>query len=198
MTNNYVRHEKSGYGNLLKLFLKSCLSIVIYFVAVFYVCFFVSGIIIFFSLLFFEIQNIELFMETIGLIVTIILGGLDFYLSFKGRWSPVSFLFSIPIFAGMLLKAIFNNTKKIQFDVAPPQIYKVLKEIPLILYKFWFFYFLSFQTGSNMHHPFWVLFKTAPPMRAVSLLFRYCFVIECCNTQAAIIRCRSFLSTSFL
>lgn len=113
-------------------FLKSFFMIVVYFVAVFYIGFFVSGIITFFALSFFEMSDPEFFIPILGTSIICIIGSIDFYLSFKGKWSPVSFILSIPVFAGMLLKAILNNSKNIQFDLRPPRFNGIIKEISKI------------------------------------------------------------------
>ncbi len=102
-------------------FLKSFFMIIIYFTAVFYFGLFVSGVMTFFALKLFEISNPELFIQIFSTGIICLVGGIDFYLSFKGKWSPVSFILSIPIYAVMLLKAFLQNSKDVQFNIQPPR-----------------------------------------------------------------------------
>ncbi|MDV0444496.1 hypothetical protein MmiAt1_00220 [Methanimicrococcus sp. At1] len=106
--------------------------VLIYFVSVFYICFIISGTIAFIAVALFDIANPDLFVQALSIFILSALGGIDFYRSFKGKWSLVSFILSIPIMAGMLLKAILSGKNKIQFDVKPPQFNRLIREISKI------------------------------------------------------------------
>lgn len=123
-----INRDAADNKNRQTVLLKNFLAVIVYFVTVFYTCYLISFIVISFTMTVYEFSDPELFIQAAGASVFLIVGGIDFYRSFGGKWSLVSFILTVPLFAIILFKAIAQNTA-ISFDVKPLQINGFMKEI---------------------------------------------------------------------
>ncbi|WNY23239.1 hypothetical protein MmiHf6_05440 [Methanimicrococcus hongohii] len=132
---NHKNENKSKSENNLLNILKSFITVIVYFVAVFYTCYFISFVSIYFSMMIYDFSNPELFTMVAGMLIYLIIGGIEFHRAFRGKWTLVTFVLFIPIIAGAILKGILHGTKKIQFDIRPPQFYKFITEISQVIIR---------------------------------------------------------------
>ncbi|MDR0767168.1 MAG: hypothetical protein LBE57_01780 [Methanosarcinales archaeon] len=109
--------------------LKSFITVIVYFVAVFYTCYFISFVFISLSMAIYTFSNPEMFIQIAGAFIFIAIGGIEFYRAFRGQWTLTSFILSIPLLAILLLKAIIQKTTEINFEVKPFRIDSFVKEI---------------------------------------------------------------------